>query len=69
MEFYRFDLLGADSRPIDRQDHLCRDDLDALEIARALAREMPVEVWNGARRVAHVNAGDVDHTARQTQSG
>ncbi len=35
------------------------NDLDALDHARLLANALPVEIWQGARRVARVRPGDV----------
>ena len=57
MAFYKLFLL-SDSDPVGKIQIECRDDLDALDAARSLARDRVVEVYTGARLVARVKPGD-----------
>ena len=69
MDFYRFYLLDDDNHSTEVKEHLCKDDLAALDIARKLARDAPVEVWVDTRQVAHLNRGDADHGAQEALAG
>ena len=54
MILYRFYWLDWRERIVRREEHYCRDDLEALEIAESLNVGHDIEVWQNARRVARV---------------
>jgi hypothetical protein len=60
------DLSGAVAKTLEREYN---DALDALEAAEALAKESTVEVWSGAHRIAHVNAGNRPSTPNDPLPG
>jgi len=53
---FHFHDSGGGMMPADAKEFT--NDLDALDHARALANALPVEIWQGARRVARVRPGD-----------
>lgn len=55
MGTYRFYILDRNNHIIEHRERACPDDLDALDMARFLSGDHPVELWMGARLVAHVN--------------
>ena len=55
---YRFFFVGHDGHIAGRIDHDCDDDLTALEYAETLATTASVEIWDAARFVARVKAGN-----------
>jgi hypothetical protein len=56
---YRFYTLGSDDHIKSGEYHDRADDLDALEHAKALANDSPIEIWDGSRLVARVKpSGD-----------
>jgi hypothetical protein len=69
MGSYRFYILDDQNHILAHRDHMCDDDLAALDAAKVLSGDHPVELWLGTRLVAHVNRRDADHTAAQAQSG
>ncbi|MEI9932310.1 MAG: hypothetical protein WDM89_17660 [Rhizomicrobium sp.] len=58
MNQYKFYFLDDQGHIFRAQDHLLRDDLDALAAAKKLCNDHIVEVWQGAREVARVKQGD-----------
>jgi hypothetical protein len=69
MGSYRFYILDDTNHIIGHRERACDDDLAALDMARFLSGDHPIELWLGTRLVAHVNRGDSDHSAAQAQSG
>lgn len=51
MEEYKAYLLGPDGRIFGRIDLLCANEDTAIERARQLARECPVELWKGNQKI------------------
>ena len=49
--FYSHDHLG---RLVDRRERQCRDDADALTVARSLNHAHDIAIWLGPRRVARI---------------
>jgi hypothetical protein len=52
MEEYKACLLGPDGRVAWRVDLICEDEKAAREQAQQLAQKCPVELWQGARKIA-----------------
>jgi hypothetical protein len=50
-------LNNDDGRIVDFIEHLCADDPSALDRARAIAENTPIEIWQAKRRVALVKPG------------
>ena len=68
MNRYKFFFLDDSGHVFKPQGHLLRDDLDALTTARGLCNKHPIEVWQGARQVVRVKAGDQPLNASDSQS-
>lgn len=58
MNQYKFYFLDDRGHVFKAQDHLLRDDLDALATAEKLCSDHGIEVWQGARQVIRVKQGD-----------
>ena len=54
MPEYRAYLIGDDAHFIGWEHLLCADDSEALEKARRLLDQWPVELWSGDRLVARL---------------
>jgi hypothetical protein len=63
--FYRFMFLNSEGRVFHREEFTLADDGTAVEKATALASKHPIEIWDGARRVALVQTGDAQLNACQ----
>ena len=63
MGHYRFYLLDSDSRSIEERERRCANDLTALELARSLCRDGPVQVWVDSRLVAHLDSAAAAQSA------
>ena len=48
---YRFYVLKSDGRIETASNHECADDADALDHARKIIGEKPIECWQGTRRL------------------
>jgi hypothetical protein len=69
MGSYRFYILDKKNHIIGHRERACDDDLDALDMAKFLSGDHPIELWSGTRLVAHVNQADADHSAEQARPG
>jgi len=69
MGSYRFYILDDKNHILTHRDRACDDDLAALDAAKILSSNYPIELWTGTRLVAHVNRHDANHSAEQAQSG
>jgi len=58
MNQYKFYFLDERDHICSAQDHLLRDDLDALTTAKNLGSNRPIEIWQGARQGARVRTDD-----------
>jgi hypothetical protein len=58
MPYYRLYALNDDNHVVRPYEHICDDDLAALERGRELAVEHTIEIWQEKRRVALVKKGD-----------
>lgn len=54
MNQYKFFFLDDRGHVLSAQEHLLRDDLDALAVAKSLRSDHAVEIWEGMREVARV---------------
>lgn len=54
MRSYRFYSLDHLGRLVDRREQRCRDDADALAVARDLDRTRDIEIWLGTRLVGRI---------------
>ena len=68
MTQYKFYYLDNQGHIFRAQDHILRDDLDALKAAKNLCSDHIVEVWSGARHVVRVKQGDEALNASDRQS-
>lgn len=68
MNEYKFYFLDDRGHVFKAQDHVLRDDLDALSAARGLCSTHPIEIWQGARQVARVKQGNEALNASDRQS-
>jgi VCBS repeat-containing protein len=68
MRFYRF-TFHADGKAQYSTDHQFEDDLDALDAARLLSDLFSIEIWDGARLIAHVKKGNEPLNAQDPVSG
>jgi hypothetical protein len=68
MQQYKFYFLDDRGHIFRAQDHVLRDDLDALTAAEGLSTDHMIEVWQGARQVARVKQGDEALNASDRQS-
>lgn len=68
MNQYKFYFLDENGHIFSAQDHLLRDDLDALAAAQKLNGDHVIEVWQGARQVARVKVGDAALNASDRRS-
>jgi hypothetical protein len=69
---YKFYCIGPDGHIVRREDYTARDDLDALDRARAMCGQYEIEVWDGARmisRVAKDGTASIDPPAARPESG
>ena len=55
---YTFLLLNASMRAVRRMDVVCLDDSDALALAEIIRERNHLEVWDGRRRVAVLDAAE-----------
>ena len=58
MKQYKFYFLDDRGHVWRAQDHLLRDDLDALALAKNICTDHGVEIWEGTREVARVKRND-----------
>jgi hypothetical protein len=56
MARYRFYNIAGDEHISGATDVECRNDADALEKARTMPGAGDIEIWDGARRLARVEA-------------
>ena len=68
MHLYRLHLLNPVGEIVEAQEHSFRDDLTALDKARALCEQYSVEIFKENRRIARVKRGDAPLTERDGQS-
>jgi len=68
MNQYKFYFMDEQGHIFIAQDHVLRDDLDALAAAKNLCSDHAIEVWQGNRQVARVKAGDEVLNASDPQS-
>jgi hypothetical protein len=52
MHGYRAYVIGPDGHITDRIDLICESEADAIERAKQLVGEHPIELWDGARKIA-----------------
>ncbi len=55
---YRFHIRDVAGGTVDEAAREFSGDLDALDHAKALAKQHIIEIWEGMRRVARVKPGD-----------
>jgi hypothetical protein len=68
MALYKIFLM-RDGEPVEEIERDFAEDLDALEAARALARDHVVEVYSDIRLVTRVKQGDEAPTVTDARSG
>ena len=64
-----YKIIFLDGNPVRKIQIECRDDLDALDAAYALARERTVEVYEATRFVARVKKGNEPPSVRDSHTG
>jgi hypothetical protein len=55
MAAYRAYFLGPDNRIVGVHELVCCDDDEALNKARSLVDDKPIELWDGTRRIARID--------------
>jgi len=68
MRSYRF-TFRSDGKKQYSTDHQFKDDLDALDAARLLSEYFSIEIWDGAKLIAHVKKGNEPLNAQDPSSG
>jgi hypothetical protein len=58
MPDYQLYFLTPENHIVNHYSHAYRDDLRALDKARALSKDHAIEIWQDKRRVALVKMGD-----------
>ena len=51
MPEYRAYTVGADEHFVGYEPLVCADDAEAIEKAKRLSHDLPIELWSGARFV------------------
>jgi hypothetical protein len=68
MHRYKFFFLDDHGHVLRGQDHMFRDDVDALAAAEKFCNEHAVEIWQGIREVARVKRNDEALSASDRRS-
>jgi hypothetical protein len=55
MKQYRAFVLSFEGSAIGLVELSCDDEAEAIKCAKALVEDKPVELWEGARRIARFN--------------
>lgn len=55
MREYQFYFLTDQDRDVERQDHCCMNDREAVQLGRKLCRHYNIDIWQDGRRIARVS--------------
>jgi hypothetical protein len=69
MPDYRAYEIGSDGHFTGSRAFVCGNDGDAIIWAKQLSRDMPIELWSGARLVKHVPRGARNAISYEVQQG